>query len=68
MDTAQSQPDISYDESLDIAVIRFPHIANFDDFDPLLREPKVRLRFISKRDDLGVPDLIVLPRLQNDRC
>ena len=61
LDTARSQPDTSYDESLDIAVVRLPHIANFDDFDPLLREPRVRLRFISNRDDLGVPDLIILP-------
>ena len=61
LDTARSQPGLSYDESLDIAVVRLPHIANFDDFDPLLREPRVRLRFISNRDDLGVPDLIILP-------
>ena len=47
--------------ALDIAVMGFPHISNFDDFDPLKREPGVRLRFVESRDSLGRPDLIILP-------
>ena len=46
---------------LDIAVMGFPHISNFDDFDPLGREPGVRLRYVEARDSLGEPDLIILP-------
>ena len=46
---------------LDIAVLGFPHISNFDDFDPLGREPGVRLRYVEGRDSLGEPDLIILP-------
>ena len=46
---------------LDIAVMGFPHISNFDDFDPLSREPGVRLRYVESRDSLGEPDLIILP-------
>jgi adenosylcobyric acid synthase len=46
---------------IDIAVIRLPRIANFDDFEPLAREPGVRVRFVRGVGDLGAPDLIVLP-------
>lgn len=46
---------------LDIAIIRFPHIANFDDFDSLASEASVELRFVEKPEDLGRPDVIILP-------
>ncbi len=48
-------------DELDIAVIRLPHISNFDDFDPLRAEPQVVVRFVGRPDELGQPDLIILP-------
>ena len=49
------------DYAIDIAVLALPHISNFDDFDPLAREPGVRLRYVESRDSLGGPDLVILP-------
>jgi adenosylcobyric acid synthase len=46
---------------VDVAVIRFPRIANFTDFDALAREPDVGLRYVSDAAGLGSPDLVVFP-------
>jgi adenosylcobyric acid synthase len=45
---------------LDIAVIRLPHISNYDDFDPL-EDTDCAVRYISEPAELGQPDLIILP-------
>lgn len=45
---------------LDIAVIRLPHISNYDDFDPL-EEEGCRLRYVTRLHELGSPHLIILP-------
>ena len=42
-------------------MIRLPHIANFDDFDPLRHEPGVRVRYVSRSAEFGDPDLVVIP-------
>jgi adenosylcobyric acid synthase len=47
--------------AIDIAIVRLPHISNFDDFDPLRAEPGVVVRFVASPDDLGRPDLLILP-------
>lgn len=46
---------------LDVAVIRLPRISNFTDFDPLQRHPAVGLRYVDRAEELGRPDLVILP-------
>ncbi len=44
-----------------IGLVRLPHIANFDDFDPLRAEPEVELRLVERPAQLAGVDLIILP-------
>ena len=46
---------------LDIAVVRLPHISNFTDLDALAALPEVRVRYVSRAEELGHPDLVVVP-------
>ena len=48
-----------------IAVIHLPHISNFTDIDALKVEEDVSVRFISKANDFGNPDLVILPGSKN---
>jgi adenosylcobyric acid synthase len=45
---------------LNIALIRLPHISNYDDFDPL-EEDGCNVRYINQCFELGNPHLIILP-------
>jgi len=49
------------DPKLDIAVIRVPHLSNFTDFQPLSALKEIRLRFVGLHEEIGHPDLIILP-------
>ncbi len=44
-----------------VAVIRLPHLANPSDFDPLLIEPDVSLRWATRAEDLIDADLVIVP-------
>lgn len=50
---------------LHIAVIQTPKISNFTDFDSLAAEPDVSLYYVKRAEDLGNPDLIILPGSKN---
>lgn len=45
----------------DVAVLQLPHIANFDDFDPLVHEPGVNLRWVRHPHQLGQPAALLVP-------
>ncbi len=46
---------------VDIAVLRLPHISNFTDFQALPLLEGVSLRYVSRTEELGNPDLVILP-------
>ncbi len=56
-----SESGIAGGAGVDVAVIRLPHIANFDDFDPLIHEPAVHLRYVGRAEEYGDPDLVIIP-------
>lgn len=58
-------PTADPSQMLDIVVIRLPFISNFTDFDALRDEPDVQLRYVKKAEDLGNPDLVILPGSKN---
>lgn len=51
--------------SIDIAVIRLPHISNFTDFAPLELHPELCVRYVAREKELGHPDLVILPGTKN---
>ncbi|HKP95929.1 MAG TPA: cobyric acid synthase [Fibrobacteria bacterium] len=52
---------------IDIAVVRLPCMSNATDFQPLQGLERVRLRYASRPEEMGNPDLILLPGSKNVR-
>lgn len=50
---------------IDIAVIKLPRISNFTDLDSLKSEEDVSVRFITKTEEFGKPDLLIIPGSKN---
>lgn len=48
-------------DEVEIAVVRLPRIANYDDFQPLEHEPDVVVRFVEHPEEIEGADLVVLP-------
>ncbi|HDH27601.1 MAG TPA: cobyric acid synthase [Euryarchaeota archaeon] len=49
------------DGRADVVVLRLPRISNFTDFDPLELDGRVSLRYITRPEELGNPDAIIIP-------
>lgn len=52
-------------DSLDIALIDLPHISNFTDVDALRMEPDLKVRIVGCAEDLGQPDMLIVPGSKN---
>lgn len=50
---------------LDLAVIRYPRISNFTDFNVFEQVEGVSVRYVTDASQLGTPDLILLPGTKN---
>lgn len=53
------------ERALDVAVVRLPHISNFTDFSALEAHPALGVRYVAKAEQLGRPDLLILPGTKN---
>ena len=54
-------------DTVDVAAVRWPRVANAGDLDPLRLEPGVQVRWVRSAAELGRPDLVVLPGSKNTR-
>ncbi|MDO5456137.1 MAG: cobyric acid synthase [Eubacteriales bacterium] len=50
---------------VEIAVVRLPRLSNFTDFNVFSRIPEVDLRYVSRPEALGEPDMVILPGTKN---
>ena len=55
------RPAPKFDRTLDLALLRLGHVANFTDFVPFELEPDVTVRKIASAEDFGNPDIVILP-------
>ncbi len=53
------------DNEIDIAIIMLAHMSNFTDFDALKIEEDVSIRYVTRAEELGNPDLIIIPGSKN---
>ncbi len=50
---------------IDLAVIRYPRISNFTDFNVFEQTPFVSIRYVTRASQLGHPDMVILPGSKN---
>ena len=53
------------EKNIDIAVIRYPRISNFTDFNVFEQFSEVGIRYVNRPEELKNPDLIILPGSKN---
>ena len=64
-DSLTERFDVKKVGKIDLAVIHYPRISNFTDFDVFEQMPEVSVRYVTNVRELGTPDLIFLPGSKN---
>lgn len=54
-----------YTKVIDIAVICYPYLSNYTDVNPFRLEQDCHVRLVRQADDLGNPDLMIMPGSKN---
>ncbi len=67
LETVIDPPTRPQPGKINIACIRLPHISNFTDFNPLIRNEHVSLHYLSKPRNLEGYDALILPGTKNVR-
>lgn len=67
LETAIDPPGYSLPGKINLAAIRWPHVSNFTDFNPLVRNPAVSFHYLSKPRSLEGYDALFLPGTKNVR-
>ncbi|MDZ8119655.1 cobyric acid synthase [Pontiella agarivorans] len=67
LETVIDPPNGPVPGKINIACIRLPHISNFTDFNPLIRNDAVRFHYLSKPRNLDGYDALILPGTKNVR-
>ncbi len=52
-------------QEIDVVVVRLPHISNFTDFNVFERIEGVSLRYVSRKSEIGSPDILIIPGTKN---
>jgi len=60
-DSLELHRGTSGDGARTIAIVKLPRLSNFDEFEPLLREPSLRVRWVERRAELDGAALVIVP-------
>jgi adenosylcobyric acid synthase len=67
LETVVDPPSRPLPGKINIAAVRFPHISNFTDFNPLIRNEHINFHYLSRPRCLDGYDLLMLPGSKNVR-
>lgn len=59
------EKSILKESDLDICIVSYPHVSNFDDFDVFKFEKNINVRFVKRIEEFGKPDIVILPGSKN---